>query len=108
MKTKQTVSGLFQRLVMFVRYYRAPTCVVMKGARVDGRFIAHLGVNAEYSIDDYGNRLVKFSNRNYEYYASNIHVKIWNKRQLIFWRRLLGADIKCIHKVRGEYKRVRA
>lgn len=97
-----------ERVVMFVRGYLNPKYVVMRGIGIDGRFIAFLGANPKISTNDYGNKVISFSNRTNEYYADNIYKKIHTMKDLIFWRKLLGKDVKCIKKENGRHVRVRA
>ena len=80
-----------------LRYFHKPRYVIMKGICVEDRCLLYLGVNAEYSKDDYNNTLVSFSNRKqiyggerYFYYSNRLYKRIWTFKQLIRWRRLLG------------------
>jgi len=106
-EVKLSCTSPVERIVMFVRDYLNPKYVVMRGIGIDGRFIAFLGANPKVRINEYGNKVISFSNRGNEYYASNVYKKINTMKGLIFWRRLLGRDIKCIKKESGRYVRVR-
>lgn len=78
----------------------------MKGLGIDGRFIAFIGAHPEIKINEYGNKEVSFSNRRCNYYYGNVYKKIYTFKDLIFWRRLLGHDIKYIKKQGKTYVRV--
>ena len=76
-----------------------PKYLVMRGVRVGNRMILFIGSHPEYSRDEYGNKVVRFSNRSGEYYQSNIYRKIRTFKQLIKWYRLIGSGSRVIEKV---------
>ena len=92
-------------MFQFLDYYRKPKYVVMKGISVGNRSIMYIGANPTFRVDDYGNRVVTFSNCKHEYYASNIYRRVWTKKALIKWRRLIGDDTRCLVKTGLKWQR---
>ena len=80
-----------------VSIFKKPKYVIMKGAHVGNRALLFMGANPKYKVDDYGNTLISFSNTGDDwYYESRIYIKIYTRRKLIKWRRLLGKNKRTV------------
>ena len=77
-------------IVDFFTYLNKPKCVIMKGIRIDNRCVFFIGYDADYYLNEYSNKVVKFKNMPGEYYARNIEYRVWTIRNLIKWRRIIG------------------
>jgi hypothetical protein len=65
-----------------------PKHLILKGCQVENRAALTLGLKASYSKDDYGNRVVSFSNTgDSKYYLNNCEEVIKTKRRLLWWKR---------------------
>jgi len=89
-----------------IDYYIHPKYVVMRGIEIDNRAIMFLGANPVFTKDEYGNKVMRFSNCKYEYYKDRIHTRIWSFKGLINWRRMVGSDTKFLQKVSGKWIRL--
>ena len=79
-----------------IDYWLHPKYVVMRGVKIDNRMIMFIGAHPVFSKDEYGNKVVSFSNVNSAYYAKAIHKRIWTFGELRKWRRLIGKTTMCL------------
>jgi len=81
--------------------YFLPKYLIMKGIQIDNRTIMFIGAHPKYAVDDYGNKILTFSNTDTTaYYASNIHARIYTLKGLRKWRKLIGRrNQRCLSKV---------
>jgi len=79
----------------FIEYFFRPKYVIMRGAHIDNRALLFIGSSAIYIRED-NIGYVEFRNMNnifnkpYRYYSSNIYKKIYSRKELKKWRKLLG------------------
>jgi hypothetical protein len=80
--------------------------LVMIGLRYENRAIFFIGSHPKYGIDSFGMKVVRFKNREKEYYADRIYRRIWTFKGLIKWCRLTGKDIRCLERKWFKWRRI--
>lgn len=84
--------NVFKGVIAYIRYYKNPKYVVMKGCRVDNRQVMFIGSHPTVIVNDYGVKIIKFKNVKGDYYFNNIYKRVWTFKELLQWRRKIGSQ----------------
>ena len=110
---------MLNKLINLYSYWKNPKYRLMKGIKIGNRSIMFIGANPieprdttkelkihGYIDEKHQNRKISFKNQTETYWKSNKVKAIWNFKELMYFRRIIGTGYKCLEYRKGKWRSI--